>query len=64
MFTFDAFFCILYCVSIKDSYQTPGGNIITSQLVIKNLRTVLRDCGVFSWLTTRSLTRAQIHRRS
>jgi len=61
VFKFVAFFAYLYYVSMKGSYQTHGGNFITSHRmpVSREIsRTVLWVCGVSSWLRTRSLTRS------
>jgi len=52
MFKVDALFCIVNCVATKNNYQTHGGNFITSQLIIQISRSILRVCGVSSWLTT------------
>jgi len=51
-------FCILSCVPIKASYQTHGGNFITTSPIIKISWTILWVCSASSWFGNRSLSRS------
>jgi len=52
------FLHIKLCSNKEGSYQTRGGNFITTWLIIKFSRTMLRVHLVSYWLRTRSLTRS------